>query len=133
MNALKHWRAYLLVCCLILSLQPLVGNAQQNSDTSKSSSTVRDGQHDFDFYIGAWKTHIRRLVHPLSGSTNWADYDGTTVVRKVWDGRANLSELEADGAAGHLENLSLRLYNPQAHQWSLNYANSREGTMDVPT
>jgi hypothetical protein len=93
----------------------------------------RDGQHDFDFDIGVWKTHLRRLVHPLSGSSSWTELDGTTVVRKIWDGRANLAELETDSASGHLSVLSLRLYDPQARQWSLNTANARVGTLGVPT
>jgi hypothetical protein len=95
--------------------------------------TARDGQHDFDFEIGSWKTHLRRLVRPLTGSTTWVEYDGTTVVRKVWDGRANLVELKVDGPAGHFEGLSLRLYNPQSRQWSLNFANINDGTMSQPT
>jgi hypothetical protein len=93
----------------------------------------RDGQHDFDFEIGTWKTRLSRRVHPLSGSTDWVRYEGTTVVRKVWSGRANLVELEVDGPAGHIEALSLRLYNPQSHQWSLNFSNSRGGTLAVPS
>jgi hypothetical protein len=92
----------------------------------------RDGPHDFDFEIGTWKTHLRRLQNPLTGSTAWVEYDGTTVVRKVWDGRANLVELEVNGPAGHIEALSLRLYNPDTRQWSLNFSNSRVGTMAVP-
>lgn len=87
----------------------------------------------FYFEIGTWKTHLLRLLHPLTGSTTWVEYEGTTVVRKVWNGRANLIELEADGPAGHFEGLSLRLYNPQSHQWSLNFANSNGGTMSQPT
>src|SRR5690242_12991267 len=97
-----------------LMLLSNVGSAASGPHTS------RDGQHDFDFEIGTWKTHVSRLLHPLSGSGEWAQYDGTTVVRKVWNGRANLVELEADGSAGHLELASFRLYNPEAHQWSLN-------------
>src|SRR6266850_4621500 len=94
---------------------------------------ARDGQHDFDFEIGTWKTHVRRLVHPLTGSKTWVEMDGTTVVRKVWNGRGNLVELEADGPAGHFEGLSLRLYNPQSQQWSLNFANINDGTLSQPT
>ncbi len=101
--------------------------------TAQQAPARRDGQHDFDFEIGTWKTHLSRLVHPLSGSTTWATYEGTSVVRKIWDGRANLVELEADGAAGHIEGLSLRLYNPESRQWSLNYANSGGGSLSVPT
>jgi len=128
---------YLLVCGLAVAMQPLPGFAQQNSNPSGASqqsiSAARDGQHDFDFEIGTWKTHLRRLIHPLTGSTIWAEYDGTTVVRKVWNGRANLVELEVGGPAGHIQGLSLRLYNPQSRQWSLNFANSNGGSLSTPT
>ena len=97
-----------------------------------AQSPLRDGQHDFDFEIGTWKTNLRRLVKPLSGSTEWAEYTGTTVVRKVWDGRANLVELIADGPAGRFEGLSLRLYNPQSRQWSLNFASVKGGVPTTP-
>jgi hypothetical protein len=134
MNLLKC----ISTCVLAGSLVVIVrfdGLAQQNVETSKNSlqRTERDGQHDFDFEIGTWKTHLRRLVHPLTGSTAWIEYEGTSVVRKVWNGRANLVELVADGAAGHFEGLNLRLYNPESHQWSLNFANSNSGTLSQPT
>jgi hypothetical protein len=99
----------------------------------ESTAPHRDGRHDFDFELGSWKTHLRRLVHPLTGSSTWAEYDGTSVVRKVWDGRANLLELEVTGPAGHIEALSLRLYNPDSGQWSLNFANKASGTLGQPT
>jgi hypothetical protein len=100
---------------------------------AQRSGAQRDGQHDFDFAFGVWKTHLKRLVHPLSGSTTWVEMDGTTVVTKVWNGLANLAELETDNASGHLQVLSLRLYNPQTHQWSLNATNAKSGTLGVPT
>ena len=93
----------------------------------------RDGQHDFDWEIGNWKTQLKRLQRPLSGSTTWVEYEGTTVVRRVLDGRANIVELKVDGSAGHFEGMSLRLYNPQARQWSLNYANVSDGTLTTPS
>ena len=93
----------------------------------------RDGSHDFDFEIGTWKTRLSRLVHPLAGSTEWTEYVGTSVVRKVWNGRANLLELDVAGPTGRIEGLSLRLYDPASGQWSLNFANSRTGTLAQPT
>src|SRR5579863_2367039 len=130
MNAPKYIRTYLLACTLVFVLQPLPGLAQQDSNAAKPAD--RDGSHDFDFEIGGWKTHLKRLLHPLTGSTTWVEYEGSTVVRKVWNGRANLVELEVDGAKGHIEAPSLRLYNPDSHQWSLNFSNSASGTMATP-
>ena len=136
MNTLKPVWTHLLIAGLVVMLQPLQGRAQQGADAAaalQQPAVKHDGQHDFDFEIGTWKTHLRRLVHPLTGSTTWVELEGTTVVRKVWNGRANLAELEADNASGHLEVLSLRLYDPQSHQWSLNSANSKSGTLSQPT
>jgi hypothetical protein len=125
---------YFLVSVLILAVCAGWPPAQTHAakpETHKRSA--RDGQHDFDFEIGRWKTHLKRLQHPLTGSTTWVEYDGTTVVSKVWNGRANLVELDAAGPAGHLEAMSLRLYNPQSQQWSLNFANSSGGSLSQPT
>jgi hypothetical protein len=40
-----------------------------------------------------------------------------------------IGHTEADGPEGHFEGLNLRLYNPQSHQWSLNFANTNDGTV----
>lgn len=112
----------------------LAGLCCQASHAEQPAATAaRDGQHDFDFEIGTWRTHLRRLLHPLSGSTTWVELEGTSVVRPVWAGRANLVELQVSGPSGHIEALSLRLYNPDSHQWSLNFSNSSSGTLSQPT
>jgi hypothetical protein len=118
----------LKICLVFCSLMGSLPAAAE-----PAAAAPRDGQHDFDFDIGFWKTHLKRLVHPLSGSHEWVELDGTTVVRKVWSGRANLAELAADAPSGHLDVLSLRLYDPKARQWSLNTANANSGTLGVPT
>ena len=124
----------IMVYALCLAMLPRVGFVEETpKGTQNAATAIRDGQHDFDFEIGTWKTHLKRLLHPLTGSTTWVEYDGTSTIRKVWNGRANLIELEVDGPAGHIEGLSLRLYNPESHQWSLNFSNSRVGTMATPS
>jgi len=108
-------------------------HAAKTETITQQSSAERDGQHDFDFNFGTWKTHIRRLQHPLTGSTTWTEMDGTVVVRKVWDGRAQLEEVEADGPNGHFEDLALFLYNPESRQWSFSFANVKSGTLSQPS
>lgn len=123
-----------LLSLIIFALVPLHGTTRHNlASANAGQESARDGQHDFDFEIGTWKTHLKLLAHPLTGSTTWVECDGTTVVRKIWGGKANLVELEADCPSSHFEGLSLRLYNPQAHQWSLNFSNAREGVLSQPT
>jgi hypothetical protein len=97
------------------------------------ADTLRDGSHDFDFNFGNWKTHIKRLLHPLTDSSSWVELNGTVKVRKVWNGVAQLEEIEADGSIGHFEGTTLFLYNPAAHQWSQSFAFSGTGDISNPT
>jgi hypothetical protein len=137
----RRSRRMQLILCVAAALGALAAPAgalaQSSADTSHlrphAARARRDGSHDFDFEIGSWKTHLRRRLRPLTGSTTWVEYEGTTVVRKVWNGRANLVELVADGPAGHFEGLNLRLYDPESRQWSLNFANAASGTLSTPT
>ena len=119
----------------ILLLAALVNLPLQAADSSLPPAYVKQGApQDFDFEIGRWHTQLKRLANPLSGQPpQWVEYAGTTVVTKVWGGRANLVELDVKGPAGQIEGLSLRLFNPETRQWSLNFANARSGTMTPPT
>jgi hypothetical protein len=121
MHDLARSRTRLLLCAAALALLPIRAYGQAS------------GARDFDFELGSWNTTLRRLAKPLSGSTEWLEYTGTTVVRKVWGGAANLVELKAEGPAGRFEGLSLRLYDPKARQWSLNFANRRSGRLATPS
>src|SRR5579859_7681878 len=120
----RHLTHGLLTGCLtaLLLLPATAGAAAQR----------RDGSHDFDAGIGLFKTHVRRLSKPLTGSTTWTEWDGTVSTRALWDGKANLEEVEIDGASGHVEGLTLRLYDPKAHQWNLYWANAGDGTVGHP-
>jgi hypothetical protein len=134
---IKHIGTYFLLCGLIVLLQPFQLRAQENSDGSKTTiqhtAAERDGQQDFDFEIGSWKIHLKRRLHPLTGSNTWAEFDGTSVTRKVWDGRSDLEEFETDSpTTGHIEGLTLRVYNPQTHQWSIYWANSKDPALGQP-
>jgi hypothetical protein len=110
-----------LLCVVLLAMQPL------------QAAVPLDGQHDFDFEFGAWKARVSRLDRPLTGSTTWLQYEGTSTVRKVWDGRANLGELDVVGSAGRIQGLTLRLYDTQTRQWNISWANARHGALDGAT
>ncbi len=97
-----------------------------------STEPASDGQHDFDFEIGSWTTELSRLVSPLSGSTEWMEYRGTSEVRPIWNGAANLVELDVEGPAGRIQAMSLRLYDPATSAWSLHSASVRGGGISPP-
>ncbi len=115
-------------------LQPMRATAQQtpNSAELASQRVLRDGQHDFDFLEGTWKIHLKRLIHPLTGSTTWTEFDGNSKARKFWEGRGSFDEFETNGPSGHIEGITVRTYNAQSHQWSLYWANGKDGAISLP-
>lgn len=114
-----------IIVVLFSSLLPLVSQAQP--------AAPHDGQHDFDFEAGTWKIHLKRLLHPLTGSNIWTEFDGTTYTQKIWNGRGQVEQFETNSPTGHIEGMTLRLYNPQSRQWSLYWATSANGTLSIPT
>jgi hypothetical protein len=94
--------------------------------------TEQDGRADFDFYVGTWKIHNRRLRERLKGSTDWEEFEGTSVARMVLGGLGNVDESSFDRASGRLEGMTVRLYDPVSQYWSLYWADSRQGILQAP-
>jgi hypothetical protein len=126
----------LLLSSLILASYSTLAFAQTNSTAAsagtEATTAQRDGQHDFDPLLGKWKYHLKRRLHPLTGSNTWVEFDGTGACYKVWSGGAELDTIEVEGPGGHIEGLTLRVYNPESHQWRLYWANRKIGVLDPP-
>ena len=121
-----------LLCGLLLAAVAQFALAQApaaRESKAQDATAARDGQRDFDFEFGDWKMHLSRRLNPLTGSNTWVSYDGTSIVRKVWNGAANLGEIELAGPAGRIQGLSLRVYNPESRQWNLHFASSSSGVL----
>jgi hypothetical protein len=133
-GAKKNFYVALVICAIGWAQGTSFPQATQASvgPQSPATSPAPSAQHDFDFHFGTWKAHNLILAHPLSGSTTWIELNGTATVRKIWDGRADLEEIESSNATTHFQGLTLFLYNPASHQWSQTFANSDDGTLGQP-
>lgn len=103
-------------------------------DAATAVDPTHDGAHDFDFLIGDWKAHVRRLPDRLVGSNTWIAYDGISNHKKLLDSNANFEEFDVKSTDGKLriKAQTLRLYNPVSHQWSIYLVNLDAGTLDIP-
>jgi len=115
-----------------LLLSHAAAAAAQSPATSGEATSVHDGQRDFDYLLGSWKIHLKKRLHPLTGSDEWIEFDGTVVCRSVWNGLAEVEEFVVDSPEKNIfiKGLAIRLYNPQTHQWSIYWANSKNGAVD---
>lgn len=115
-----------LACALlVLGCAAPPARAQEAS----TLADARGGAAAFDFEIGRWRTVVKRLRKPLSGSSDWVEYEGTSDVRAFLGGRANIVELSIAGPAGRIEGVALRLYRPESREWSIHYASAADGLL----
>ena len=98
---------------------------------ASTQQQVQDGRRDFDFEIGRWQVHNRRLKEQLHGSTTWEEFEGIAVVRKVLGGLGTLDEI-TQRASRPFQGMTVRLFNPQTQQWSIYFAESIHGVLTVP-
>ncbi|HEY3782891.1 MAG TPA: hypothetical protein VGL56_17540 [Fimbriimonadaceae bacterium] len=64
---------------------------------------------DFDFIVGNWSIHNRKLKLRLCGCTEWREFDFESKTRMVLSGFGNLDE------SGN----TLRLFDPDTRLWSI--------------
>jgi hypothetical protein len=100
--------------------------------TEPQPAAGRDGSKDFDFFVGTWKLHNKRLSKPLVGSTTWSEFDCTSRATHWLGGKASMDDLECDTAKGKVQGLTLRLYDPKSRQWRLYWVNVSSPIIDVP-
>jgi hypothetical protein len=121
---------------LLLSFSSLTPaqSAPATATAGQGEASQHDGQRNFDFLVGSWKIHLKRLVQPGNGPREWVDLDGTVVCRHVFDGRAEVEEfnVESRDKKMHIQGLATRFYNPTSHQWSIWWANAKDGAMYPP-
>ena len=117
---------------VVVGLSLLWSRGAAQTAAPPALAPLRDGQHDFDFLVGKWKYHLKRLENPLTGSTKWVEFDGTGECRPIWNGKGQFDTLDVNGPGGRVEGLTLRLYNPESRQWSLYWSNAAKGTMEIP-
>ena len=90
-----------------------------------------DGRDDFDFLIGTWKVHHRTLKQRLKGSTEWIEFEGDMINRKILNGLGNLDENIIYRETGLIHAIALRLFNPESREWSIYWSTDLTGTLDV--
>ena len=91
-----------------------------------------DGRNDFDFLIGKWKVHHFRLKERLKDCTEWEEFEGEGIARKILNGLGNMDENILHRASGDVHAITVRLFDPKSKEWSLCWSAEGAGTFDVP-
>ncbi|HEX7950275.1 MAG TPA: hypothetical protein VF494_07990 [Candidatus Limnocylindrales bacterium] len=104
--------------------------------TADPATTTRDpwaAVHDFDFYVGSWHVHHRRLRERLAGNDEWQEFEGTSTAWPILGGAGNIDDNLLELPAGTYRAVSLRSFDPETGQWSIWWLDGRNpGRLDPP-
>lgn len=88
---------------------------------------------DFDFFIGSWKVHHRRLKERLVGCDDWAEFGGSVVTRSILGGMGNFDDNVLELPEGTYSAVTIRTFDPARGSWSIWWLDGRNpGALDVP-
>ncbi len=93
---------------------------------------VQDARVDFDFLMGDWQGHNRRLRERLKGSTSWEEFSCELTVRPILGGLGNFDEVTFNREKGAARGATLRLFDIDTQQWRIYWADGSHGELDVP-
>ena len=89
--------------------------------------------HDFDFYMGTWRVHHRRLKERLAGSDEWEEFEGTSRAWPILDGAGNIDDNVLELPDGTYRAISLRTFDPVTDRGrSGGSTDARPGRLDPP-
>ena len=96
------------------------------------SASPTSSQHDFDFFVGNWNIHNKKLKSRLTDCTEWVEFESTQEMRKILNGLGNTDNFLAEFDGKPFEGMTLRLFNPQTRLWSIYWTDSNTGVLDPP-
>jgi len=110
-------------------MEPLKFNSSGELEILPSPGSSK---HDFDFFIGKWTNKNRKLKSRLSGCTEWIEFYANHEDYAVLNGLGNMDHFKTVLNDKPFEGLTVRLFNPATKLWSLYWADSNVGVLDVP-
>ena len=86
--------------------------------------------HDFDFLLGHWQLHNRRLKQRNAGCTEWDEFPASSQAWVMLDGAVSVDETRfpTQGFSG----MTLRTLDQTTQRWSIYWINSTSGQLFPP-
>ena len=135
---MKPDRAMPIVAALLSMFVPglCAGQPAQNSGEKMAQNNSRQSEppRDFDFLIGQWQVHHRRLKERLADSHEWIEFEGTSVVQKVMGGYGTVDDNVVELPSGTYRAAGLKACDAKSGQWSIWWLDGRmpQGPLDPP-
>jgi hypothetical protein len=97
------------------------------------STSILSGVNDFDFFIGSWKVSHRKLKKRLAKSSDWEEFSGLSVCRKILNGHGNFDDNQLETPGKSYFAATMRTFNSETGLWSIWWLDGRNSDqLDAP-
>ena len=137
-----HHRSVLIALLSLCLAAPGQLTSQSHQDSGHQDSALRmnqtesavPGLHDFDFLVGQWQAHHRKLKQRLANNHEWIEFEGTLFSQPLMGSYSNVDDLVLNVPGAPYRGVALRFFDPGTHQWSIWWLDSRTplGPLDPP-
>jgi hypothetical protein len=128
--AVVVWLSLGLVASGLSFAQSSPGSGEEISHAERAVP----GLHDFDFLVGHWRVHHRKLKERLANSHEWIEFEGTLFSQPLMVGYSNVDDLVLNVPGAPYRGVALRSFDPKSQQWLIWWLDSRNplGSLDPP-
>jgi hypothetical protein len=134
--AMKRHQAPAFIAVLVfgVSLWAATESLRDSGDKMTHIDSTVSGLHDFDFLVGRWHVHHRRLREMLTDKREWVEFDGTSVVQTILGGYGITDDNVFEFPDGAYRGASLKSFDVKSRTWSIWWLDSRSplGPLDPP-
>jgi hypothetical protein len=89
-------------------------------------TAMTDHAHDFDFLIGKWRVHHRRLKERLANNHDWVEFEGTCELTMTMGGQGTMDDNFIGLPSGGYRAMGLRGYDPKTQTWAIWWLDARD-------
>lgn len=94
--------------------------------------SATSSSQDFDFFVGKWNIHNRKLKRRMDNCGEWLEFEATGEMKKILNGLGNTDSFLATLDGRPFEGRTLRLFDPRTRLWSIYWADSDAGVLLEP-
>jgi hypothetical protein len=115
-----------LIVAFLIAVVPLASVAAAPSSVYPLAATAAvPGLHDFDFLVGQWQAHHRKLKQRLANNHEWIEFEGTLVNQPLMGGYSNVDDTVLNVPGAPYRGVALRSFDPKTRQWSIWWLDGR--------
>ncbi|MDE2134558.1 MAG: DUF1579 domain-containing protein [Alphaproteobacteria bacterium] len=89
-------------------------------------TTLTDHAHDFDFLIGKWRVHHRRLKERLANNHEWVEFEGMSELQMTMGGHGTMDDNFVGLPGGAYRAMGMRGYDPKTQTWAIWWLDARD-------